>query len=246
MRMTVAIPVGAVLGGLACQRYDYRYPAVLGLALAAVGFGFMSRWGLDIADPAMGAHLAVSGLGFGLLIAPIALVATNAVETGFRGAAAALMRAVGEPLGLSAEMAAYGVIEMVDETMANAARVHAIERGKVIADHTIIAFGGAVLLTRSAGDSPAASSLRMQGAQALAASFTTGGSLSTRLCRTRRHAAAVVSPSPASFLMEAAVVRNGPYRATSSWTAPAGRGSHQNSTGPPGQRWSWTQPRCSP
>jgi N-methylhydantoinase A len=35
---------------------------------------------------------------------------------------------------------------MVDETMANAARVHAIERGKVIADHTIIAFGGAAPL----------------------------------------------------------------------------------------------------
>jgi len=110
MRMTVAIPVGAVLGGLACQRYDYRYPAVLGLALAAVGFGFMSRWGLDIADPAMGAHLAVSGLGFGLLIAPIALVATNAVETGFRGAAAALitaMRVLGMTLGLAA-LTAWG------------------------------------------------------------------------------------------------------------------------------------------
>jgi N-methylhydantoinase A len=60
--------------------------------------------------------------------------------------AAALARAVGEPLGLSSEMAAYGVIEMVDETMANAARVHAIERGKVIGEHTIIAFGGAAPL----------------------------------------------------------------------------------------------------
>jgi N-methylhydantoinase A len=61
-------------------------------------------------------------------------------------AVAALTRAVGEPLGLSSEMAAYGVIEMVDETMANAARVHAIERGKVIGEHTIIAFGGAAPL----------------------------------------------------------------------------------------------------
>ena len=38
--------------------------------------------------------------------------------------------AVGEQLGLSAEMAALGVVEMVDENMANAARVHAIESGK--------------------------------------------------------------------------------------------------------------------
>ena len=43
-------------------------------------------------------------------------------------------------------MAGYGVIEMVDENMANAARVHAIERGKVIGEHTIIAFGGAAPL----------------------------------------------------------------------------------------------------
>ena len=34
------------------------------------------------------------------------------------------------------------VVEVVDENMANAARVHAIERGKVIGRHTMVAFGG--------------------------------------------------------------------------------------------------------
>jgi N-methylhydantoinase A len=58
----------------------------------------------------------------------------------------ALDKAVGEPLGLLTEMAAFGVEEIVDETMANAARVHAIERGKVIGDCTMIAFGGAAPL----------------------------------------------------------------------------------------------------
>jgi len=62
---------------------------------------------------------------------------------------AALKDKVGDPLGLSGELAGYGVIEMVDENMANAARVHSIERGKVIADHTIIAFGGAAPLHAS-------------------------------------------------------------------------------------------------
>ena len=37
---------------------------------------------------------------------------------------------IGGPLGLTAEMAALGVVEMVDENMANAARVHAIESGR--------------------------------------------------------------------------------------------------------------------
>ena len=58
----------------------------------------------------------------------------------------ALDHAVGKPLQLESEMAAYGVEEIVDETMSNAARVHAIERGKVIGDCTLIAFGGAAPL----------------------------------------------------------------------------------------------------
>ena len=45
-------------------------------------------------------------------------------------------------LALTAEMAALGVVEMVDENMANAARVHAIESGKTYEGRTLIAFGG--------------------------------------------------------------------------------------------------------
>jgi N-methylhydantoinase A len=60
------------------------------------------------------------------------------------GAAAhdALLADVGAKLGLTAELAALGVVEMVDENMANAARVHAIESGKTYAGRTLIAFGG--------------------------------------------------------------------------------------------------------
>ena len=54
----------------------------------------------------------------------------------------ALASRVGGRLGLNAEMAALGVIEMVDENMANAARVHAIESGKTYEGRTLIAFGG--------------------------------------------------------------------------------------------------------
>jgi len=61
-------------------------------------------------------------------------------------AGAALERAIGEPLGLPLELAAIGISEMVDENMANAARVHAIESGKDVATRTLIAFGGAAPL----------------------------------------------------------------------------------------------------
>ena len=66
-----------------------------------------------------------------------------------QAANAALAAQIGAPLALSAEMAAFGISEIVDETMANAARVHAVERGKVVAGHTLIAFGGAAPLHAS-------------------------------------------------------------------------------------------------
>jgi N-methylhydantoinase A len=58
----------------------------------------------------------------------------------------ALDDAIGGPLRLSTQMAAYGVAEIVDENMSNAARVHAVERGVIIAEHTLVAFGGAAPL----------------------------------------------------------------------------------------------------
>jgi N-methylhydantoinase A len=57
-------------------------------------------------------------------------------------ATTALLAHVGARLGLGPEMAALGVVEMVDENMANAARVHAIESGKTYEGRTLIAFGG--------------------------------------------------------------------------------------------------------
>jgi N-methylhydantoinase A len=64
--------------------------------------------------------------------------------------AAAAKRATAEQiataLNLATEHAALGISEMVDENMANAARVHAIESGKDLRPRTLIAFGGAAPL----------------------------------------------------------------------------------------------------
>ncbi len=57
-------------------------------------------------------------------------------------AAAALARQIGAKLDQAGIWPAVGVSEIVEENMANAARVHAIERGRVAARYTIIAFGG--------------------------------------------------------------------------------------------------------
>ena len=63
------------------------------------------------------------------------------------GASEAVLRnQVAEPLQLAVELAALGVSEIVDENMANAARVHAIESGKDARGRTLVAFGGAAPL----------------------------------------------------------------------------------------------------
>lgn len=58
----------------------------------------------------------------------------------------AISRDVADKLALAPLSAAYGICEVVDENMANAARVHAVENGKDISDNVMIAFGGAAPL----------------------------------------------------------------------------------------------------
>lgn len=68
--------------------------------------------------------------------------AEGRIRLDLEAARAALERDIGANLGMDAEWAAAGVSEILEENMANAARVHAIERGKVISDFTMVAFGG--------------------------------------------------------------------------------------------------------
>jgi N-methylhydantoinase A len=62
------------------------------------------------------------------------------------GAELATAERIGAKLDLSVAHAALAISEMVDENMANAARVHAIESGKDLRPRTLIAFGGAAPL----------------------------------------------------------------------------------------------------
>ena len=56
---------------------------------------------------------------------------------------------IGQNLQMGSNEAAWGISEVVDENMANAARVHAIENGQDLSDYTMIAFGGAAPLHAS-------------------------------------------------------------------------------------------------
>lgn len=54
----------------------------------------------------------------------------------------AIEEQIARPLGLTAEQAAWGIYQIANENMANAARVHALERGKDPRKFPLFAFGG--------------------------------------------------------------------------------------------------------
>jgi len=55
----------------------------------------------------------------------------------------ALAEELSRPLSLTVERAAWGVHEVVNENMANAARIHAVEKGVDLRRFSLVAFGGA-------------------------------------------------------------------------------------------------------
>ena len=111
VRLTAAIPVGAVVGGYILRWVDVRAVCVTGLVLMAVGLLFMSGWETDVGEIRLTVPLVAAGLGFGLVIPPIGVAALSAAPNDYWGAAASLVtasRMVGMALGLAA-LSAWGI-----------------------------------------------------------------------------------------------------------------------------------------
>ena len=118
MRLTGAIPVGAVGGGYLLGRVGIPGVTVAGLALVALGFYFMSGWEIDVSEPWLTLHLVTAGLGFGLVIAPIMAAALSGATEDYWGTAASLVtvgRMLGMALGLAA-LSAWGVEHFIGLT----------------------------------------------------------------------------------------------------------------------------------
>ena len=116
VRFLVAVPIGAVVGGLVCERLGYRTTAAVGMLLSAAMFVLMARWSdgamaergviLGLRTPVGGADvdLVLCGLGFGIVIAPVNAAILGAVRAALHGVASALVvvaRSVGMLAGLS-------------------------------------------------------------------------------------------------------------------------------------------------
>jgi hypothetical protein len=106
VRLMVALPVGALAGGYLVRRLPAGVVTAVGMALAVAGFWWMSTWGLtSLADALATVPLVLTGLGFGLALAPVnaaLLAATSASVHGVTTALLVVARMVGMLVGISA------------------------------------------------------------------------------------------------------------------------------------------------
>ena len=110
LRMTATIPVFAIIGGWLLRWVDARWIAVAGLLLTGAGMFRLGTWPLDVGDPRLTLDMVVTGVGFGLVIAPLMHRAIAAAPQDYRAVAASMVvvaRMLGMTLGLAA-LAAWG------------------------------------------------------------------------------------------------------------------------------------------
>jgi MFS family permease len=104
MRLTIALPVGALAGGYLAIRLGLASTATAGLLLAGAGFLGMSTWSSEPSFFELTTPLLVAGLGFGLVIAPVNEAVMSAVDAGHRATMASLLtvvRLVGALVGVA-------------------------------------------------------------------------------------------------------------------------------------------------
>jgi len=104
--LTVPMALAAIPGGWLSERIGNSRTALLGMALAAIGFAAIWRtWTLDVADSLVALEMVFVGVGLGLTFSPISASVINNADEDKLGVASALviiMRLLGMTIGISA------------------------------------------------------------------------------------------------------------------------------------------------
>jgi EmrB/QacA subfamily drug resistance transporter len=102
--LTLAIAVGALVGGVASGVLGERVVAVVGVVGSAAGLWLAMAWGPTTTLDTLVRDLAIFGVGFGLTVSPRATAAVEAAGAGAYGVASAMLqltRTVGMSIGLA-------------------------------------------------------------------------------------------------------------------------------------------------
>ena len=107
VRFLVALPVGAIVGGYLIRTRSAGAVTAAGMAMAAAGFGLMSRWDIEALDHHLSstAALVLCGFGFGLALAPVNAAVLASTDPDVHGVSTAMVvvaRMVGMLVGISA------------------------------------------------------------------------------------------------------------------------------------------------
>ena len=94
MRLTVALPIGALVGGHLSSRLGFGRTAALAVVLAGFGFLTMSRWSESPGFIPFTLPLLVAGFGLGLVIAPVNTAVLDQVGEGQRATVSSLLTVV--------------------------------------------------------------------------------------------------------------------------------------------------------
>jgi MFS family permease len=111
LRLTVMIPIGAIVGGWLVARIGTRNVGIAGAIGTAIGFGLMHFWDVTPNQIMITVATVITGFGFGLIVAPISTTALNTARQARFGMAASIvtaLRTIGMILGLAA-LSSWGV-----------------------------------------------------------------------------------------------------------------------------------------